>query len=318
MWAALAGAVAAAQAAEPRFPVKPVRIIVPNVPGGATDTTARHIQTRLAELWGQPVVVDNRAGASGGIAYSLAAKAPPDGYTLLVSSVSITVVENTLAKTLGIVPSRELTGVSCVMQVPHLFVVHPSVAASSVQGMVDHIKKTGVRWNFGIAAMGTYTHLDAIRFVRAAGVDMTIVPYKGGAGQFIAAMLGNEVQAGMINMASSIAHVRGGRLKVLATTWTTRRPELPGAPTMAESGFPGIGTNAWNGVFAPATMPKALVNRIHADIVKVVDTPSSREQFAKQMIAVSLSKSPEDFNQLLAEERKKWRQVVVENNITIQ
>jgi len=162
------------------------------------------------------------------------------------------------------------------------------------------------------------THLDAIRFVRAAGIDMTVVPYKGGAGQFLAALLGNEAQARMVNMASSIAHIRAGRLKALATTWPTRRPELPDVPTMSESGFPGIGTNSWNGVFAPAAMPKPLLNRIHADVVKVVDTPASREQFAKQMIAVVLSKTPDDFNRLLAEERKKWRRVVVENNLTVQ
>ena len=175
--------------------------------------------------------------------------------------------------------------IDCVMQVPHLFVVNAGVAATSVKGMVDHIKKTGGSWNFATSAIGTYTHLDAIRFVRAAGVDMTVVPYKGGAGQFLAALLGNEAQAGMVNMASSIAHIRAGRLKVLATTWPTRRPELPEVPTMAESGFPGIGTNSWNGVFAPATIPRPLLNRIHADIVKGVDTPASRAQFANQMIA---------------------------------
>jgi len=298
--------------------VKPVRLLVPNVPSGATDTTARLLQIRLNDLWGQPVIVDNRPGASGGIAFSLAAKAPADGYTLLVSSVSITIVETTLAKTLGATPSRELTGIGCVMQVPHVFVVNPSVPATTVRGMVDQIKKTGARWNFATAAIGTYTQLDAIRFVRAAGIDMTIVPYKGGAGQFLAALLGNEAQAAMVNLASSISHVRAGRLKVLATTWPARRPELPDVPTMAESGFPGIGTNSWNGVFAPVGIPKALRDRIHADIVKVMDTPATREQLAKQMIAVVLSKSPDDFNAQLAEERKQWRQVVAENNIAIQ
>lgn len=317
-WIVLAGAMSVARAAPEQFPTRPVRLIVPNVPGGATDTIARQLQSKLGELWGQPIIVDNRAGASGGIAFALAAKAPPDGYTLLVSSVSITIVETTLAKTLGATPSRDLTGITCVMQVPHVFVVNPSLPAASVGAMVDHVKKSGARLNFATAAIGTYTQLDAIRFLRAAGIDMTVVPYKGGAGQFIAAVLGNEAQAAMVNLASSIAHIRGGRMKVLATTWPSRRPELPEVPTMAESGFPGIGTNAWNGLFAPAKMPKALLARIHSDVAKVMDTAATREQLAKQMIAVVVSKSPDEFNGLLSEERKKWRQVVVENNINVQ
>jgi len=317
-WILFAGVVGAAQGAASQYPSRPVRLLVPNVPSGATDIIARQLQMKLSELWGQPVIVDNRPGASGGIAFALAANAPPDGYTLLVSSVSITIVETTLAKTLGAMPSRDLTGITCVMQVPHVFVVNPSVPASNLRGLVDHVKKTGARLNFATSAIGTYTQLDAIRFARAAGIDMTVVPYKGGAGQFIAALLGNEAQAAMVNLASSIAHVRAGRMKVLATTWPSRRPELPEAPTMAESGFPGIGTNAWNGLFAPAKMPRPLLNRIHADVAKVMDTSATREQLAKQMIAVVVSKSPGEFNELLGEERKKWRQVVVENNITVQ
>jgi tripartite-type tricarboxylate transporter receptor subunit TctC len=317
-WLVLAGAMGIAQPASTQFPARPVRLLVPNVPSGATDIIARQLQMRLGELWGQPVIVDNRPGASGGIAFALAANAPADGYTLLVSSVSITIVETTLAKTLGATPSRDLTGITCVMQVPHLFVVNPSVPATNLRGMVDYYKKTGTRLNYATAAIGTYTQLDAIRFERAAGIDMTVVPYKGGAGQFIAALLGNEAQAAMVNMASSIAHIRAGRMKVLATTWPTRRPELPETPTMAESGFPGIGTNAWNGLFAPAKMPKPLLNRIHADVAKVMDTSATREQLAKQMISVVVSKSPDEFNGLLGEERKKWRQVVIDNNITVQ
>jgi tripartite-type tricarboxylate transporter receptor subunit TctC len=207
-WLVLAGAMGIAQPASTQFPARPVRLLVPNVPSGATDIIARQLQMKLTELWGQPVIVDNRPGASGGIAFALAANAPADGYTLLVSSVSITIVETTLAKTLGATPSRDLTGITCVMQVPHLFVVNPSVPATNLRGMVDYYKKTGTRLNYATAAIGTYTQLDAIRFERAAGIDMTVVPYKGGAGQFIAALLGNEAQAAMVNMASSIAHIR--------------------------------------------------------------------------------------------------------------
>ena len=318
LWIVLAGAAVAAQAAQSQFPVRPVRLVVPNVPGGATDMIARQLQMKISELWGQPVIVDNRAGASGGIAFALAAKAPSDGYTLLVSSVSITIVETTLARTLGAKPSRDLAGVTRLIELPHLFVVSTAVATTSVKGLVEHVKKTGARLNYATSAVGTYTQLDAIMFLKAAGIEMTVVPYKGGAGQFVPALMGNEAQVAMVNMASSLPHIRAGRMKALATTWPARRPELPDVPTMTESGFPGIGTNQWNGLFAPAHVPKPLLNRIHADVVKVMDTTAMKERLAKQFMSVVLSKTPAEFTEFLRQEVQKWRQVVIENNITVE
>jgi len=312
------GMEAFAQAKGDEYPSRPVRMIVPFAPGGATDMIARQLATKLNEAWGQPVIVDNRPGASGGIAFALAAKAAPDGYTLLASSVSITIVETTLAKTLSIKPSRDLTGVTNLIELPHLFVVSTAVQATSVKGLVEHVKKTGARLNYATSAVGTYTHLDAVRFLKAAGIEMTLVPYKGGAGQFIPAVMGNEVQFTMVNMASSIAHIRAGRMKALATTWPTRRPELPDVPTMTESGFPGIGTNAWNGLFTPANVPKPLLNRIHADVVKAMESAAMKEQLAKQFMSVVVNKTPAEFTEFLRQEAKKWRQVVIENNITVE
>ena len=309
---------AAQRDAAGNFPTKPVRIIVPNTAAGATDIIARLLQARLNELWGQPVVVDNRPGASGTIGFELTAKAPLDGHTLMASSVSMIVVETTMAKTLSVRPSRDLAGITSVMEIPHLLVASGAVPALSARELVEYAKNTGTRLNYAISGFGTYTHLDALRFQKAAGIELTIVPYKGGAGQFVSAIIGNEAQVALVNMASSIAHVRTGKMKALATTWPTRRPELPETPTMAESGFPGIGTNAWNGLFVAAGVPQPLLNRIHADVVKVMDTPSMKEQLAKQYMSVVLSKSPADFAEFLREETKKWRQVVVENKITVE
>jgi tripartite-type tricarboxylate transporter receptor subunit TctC len=317
-WIALAAFPLAAHAAQSEFPARPVRILVPFTPGGATDTIARGLQARISELWGQPVIVDNRPGASGAIAFALAAKAPPDGHTLLVSSVSITILETTLAKTLTVKPSRDLAGVTMLIEVPHLFIVNPAIPAATLKELVDHVRKTGVRLNYAVSAVGTYTHLDAIRFLKAAGIEMTVVPYKGGAGQFLAAVMGNEAQFTMANMASSLGHIRAGRLRALATTWPTRRPELPDTPTMAEAGFPGIGTNAWNGLFTSASVPKPLIARIHADVVKVMDSPAMKEQLAKQNMSVVLSKTPAAFTEFFREEAKKWCQVVVENDIKVE
>lgn len=308
---------AGAQEAQHR-PSRPVRIIVPFAPGGATDLISRLLQQRLVELWGQPVVVDNRPGASGLIAFTLAAQAPPDGHTLLTSSVSITILETTLARTLKMRPLRDLVGVTNLIMLPHLFVVHPALPAASLKELIEHARRTGARLNYATSAVGTYTHLDAIQFRRAAGLDITIVPYKGGAGQFLAAVVSNEAQMMLVNMASSLPHVRAGRLKALATTWPQRRPELPEVPTMAESGFPGVGTNAWNGLFTPAGVPRPLLARIHADVVSVLAGRAMQEQLAKQHMSAVPSRSPAEFAEFLREEAAKWRRIVVENQIVVE
>jgi tripartite-type tricarboxylate transporter receptor subunit TctC len=141
------------------------------------------------------------------------------------------------------------------------------------------------------------------------------VPYKGGAGQMIPAIMGNEVQFMFINMASSLPNIRAGRIKPLATTWPARRPELPNVPTVAESGYPGFGTNAWNGLFAPAGIPKPLLNRIHADVVKVMESPAMKESLAKAFMTVVVNPSPGEFQQFVLEEIKTWGKVVIDNNI---
>lgn len=300
------------------FPQRPVRLIVPYAPGGATDITARQLAMKLSEVWGQQVIVDNRAGASGNIALELAANATPDGYTLYVGNVSTNAInETTFAKTLPIKPSRDLTGVTNLIELPHLWVVNPTVPASSLKDLVQYAKKSTTRLNYASAGVGSYPHLDTARFLKAAGVEMTHVPYKGGAGQMIPAIIGNEVQFMFINMASSIQNIRAGRIKPLATTWPTRRPELPDVPTVAEAGFPGFGTNAWNGLFAPAKIPAPLLKSIHASVVTTMESPQMKEMLSKQFMSVVVNKSPAEFQRFVLEEVKKWGTVAKDNNITV-
>ena len=315
--AALALGASCAQAAE-KFPQRPVRFIIPYAPGGATDITARQLQTRISEAWGQPVIVDNRAGASGNIALELAAKAAPDGYTLMVGNVSTNAINETTFSSLKVKPSRDLTGVTNLIQLPHLWVVNPGIPASTLKELVEYVKKSGTRLNYGSAGVGAYPHLDAVKFLKIAGIEMTHVPYKGGAGQMIPAIMGNEVQFMFINMASSISNIRARRIKPLAITTLERRPELPNVPTTAESGYPGVGTNAWNGLFAPAGVPKPLLNRIHADVVKVMETPEMKTSLAKVFMSVVVDKSPADFQQFVLKEIKEWGKIVVENNIKVE
>ena len=318
--ATLAAGAAAAHAAEQaqKFPQRPVRMIVPYAPGGATDITARQLQTRIGELWGQPVIVDNRAGASGNIALELAGRSAPDGYTLFVGNVSTNAINETTFRSLQVKPSRDLTGVTNLIQLPHLWVVNPSIPASTLKEFVAYVRKSGAKLNYGSAGVGAYPHLDAVKFLKIAGIDMTHVPYKGGAGQMIPAIMGNEVQFMFINMASSLPHIRTGRIKPLAITTLARHKELPNVPTTAESGFPGVGTNAWNGLFAPAGIPKPVLGRIHADVVKVMESPEMKASLEKVFMTVVVNKSPDEFQQFVLKEIKDWGKIVIENNIKVE
>jgi tripartite-type tricarboxylate transporter receptor subunit TctC len=301
------------------YPQRPVRLLVPYAPGGATDITARLLATKLNELWGVGVVVDNRSGASGNIALEMAARATPDGYTLLVGNVSTNAInETTFAKTLSIRPSRDLTGVTNLIELPHVYAVNPAVAAASLKELVDHVRRTGAKLNYGSAGVGTYPHLDVARFLRVAHIEMTHVPYKSGGTGMITGILGNEVQLIMVNLASSIPQIRAGRIKALATTWPTRRAELPEVPTMAESGFPGIGTNAWNGLFAPTRIPRPLLDQIHATVVRTMESPEMKDAFGKQLMSVIVNRSPTDYQHFIEDEVRKWSRVVIDNDIKVE
>ena len=302
------------------FPQRPVRLLVPYAPGGATDIIARHLAARLNEAWGVGVVVDNRAGASGNIALEVAAKAAPDGYTLLVGNVSTNAInETTFAKTMSIKPSRDLTGVTNLIELPHVYATNPGVPAANLKEFVEFVKKPGgAKLNYGSAGIGTYPHLDAARFLKAAGIQMTHIPYKAGGAGMITGILGGEVQLIMVNLASSIPHIRSGKIRAMATTWPTRRPELPDVPTMAESGFPGIGTNAWNGLFAPAKVPRPLLDQIHGTVVKTMETPEMKEQLSKSLMSVVTNKSPAEYQRFIEEEVKKWSRVVTDNDIKVE
>src|SRR5688572_9373290 len=297
-------AAAAADAQKSGFPQRPVRLLVPYAPGGATDIIARQLAAKLNDIWGVGVVVDNRSGASGNIALEVAAKAAPDGYTLLLGNVSTNAInETTFAKTMSIKPSRDLTGVTNLIELPHVYATNPGVPASTLRDFVDYVKKSGGgKLNYGSAGIGTYPHLDAARFLKAAGIQMTHIPYKAGGAGMITGILGGEVQLIMVNLASSIPHIRSGKIKPMATTWPTRRAELPDVPTMTEAGFPGIGTNAWNGLFAPAALPKPLLNNIHATVVKTMEAQEMKDLLAKSLMSVVTYKSPAEYQRFIEEE----------------
>ena len=308
---------AAAQSGEP-YPSRAVKMLIPYAPGGATDIIARDLQPKLQEALGQPFVVDNRPGASGNIALDAAAKAPPDGYTLLVGNVSTNAInETTFAEVLQVKPSRDLVGITKLVEVPHVLVAAISFPPNNVAEAIAWAKQNPGKLNYASAGIGTYPHLDMLRFAKAAGIEVIHIPYKGGAAQMLPALLSGEVQLSFINLSSTIEAIRAGKLKALATTMPTRVPELPSVPTMAEQGFPGIGTNAWQGLFAPAATPKPVLDKLHATVTKVLATPEMKELLAKQLMTVAVSPSPQEFTEQVRAETRAWAEVVRENKVKI-
>jgi len=304
---ALLLAAALPAAAQDPYPSRAVRMLVPYAPGGATDIIARIVGAKLTESLGQSFIVENRPGANGNLALEATAKAAPDGYTLLVGNVSTNAInESIYADQLSIRPSQDLVGITKLVEIPHIVVANATFAANSIAELIALAKKEPGKINFASVGMGSYPHLDMERLMKAAGIQLTHVPYKGGAGQAIPAMIGGEVQLAFFNMASLLPHIKSGRLKALAAVPARRLPELPNVPTLAEQGYPGIGTNAWQGLFAPAATPKPIVDKLHAAVAAALNNPEEKAGLASKMLTVAVSPSPQEFTQLVRKETQDW------------
>ena len=308
---------AAAQSTD-QYPSRTVKIIVPYAPGGATDIVARHLANKLSEMLGQGFIVENRPGASGNIALDAAAKAAPDGYTLFVGNVSTnTINENLFGKVMQTRPSRDLIGVTKLVEIPHVVAVSTAFPANTIAEAIELARKNPGKFNYASASLGSYPHLDMLKLLKATGTDMTHVPYKGGAGQMVPSLITNETQIAFINLSSTIEQIKAGKMKAIATTAPSRLPELPNVATMAEQGFPGIGTNAWQGLFAPAATPKPIVDKLFNASTAVLSKPEMKEMLARQMLTVTLSKSPQDFTELVQKETRQWGDFIRDNKIKI-
>jgi tripartite-type tricarboxylate transporter receptor subunit TctC len=317
--AALCALAAFSAAAQDAYPSRPVRILVPYAPGGATDIVARIVGAELTKSLGQTFVVENKPGANGNLALEAAAKAAPDGYTLFVGNVSTnTINENVYADQLTIRPSRDLAGVTKLVEVPHIVVANASFPANSIAELIALAKKEPGKINFASVGVGSYPHLDMERLMRAAHIELTHVPYKGGAGQAIPAMIGGEVQVAFFNMASLLPHIRSGRLKALAAIPGERLPELPNVPTLAEQGYPGIGTNAWQGMFAPAATPRPIIEKLYRAVAAALNDPGMKQGLGKKMLAVTVSGSPEEFQKLVVKETHDWGDFLRQAKLKLQ
>ena len=309
---------AAAQNAD-QYPSRPVKIIVPYGPGGATDIIARQLANKLSEMLGQGFVVENRPGASGNIALDAAAKAAPDGYTLLVGNVSTnTINENLFANVMQTRPSRDLADITKLVEIPHVVAASTAFPANTIAEAIELARKNPGKINYASAGIGSYPHLDMLKLLKATGTEMTHIPYKGGAGQMVLSLLRNETQLSFINLSSTIKQIKAGKMKALATTAPTRLPELPNVATMTEQGYPGIGTNAWQGLFAPAATPKPIIDKLFNATVAILSKPEMRDMLARQMLTVTLSKSPQDFTELVQKETRAWGDFIRENKIKVE
>ncbi len=303
--------------AQDNYPAKPVKVLVPYAPGGATDIIARIVAQRLTESLKESFIVENRPGANGNIALEATAKAPADGYTLLVGNVSTNAInENLYADQLTLRPTRDLVGITKLVEIPHIVVASASFPANNIAELVALAKKAPGKINYASVGMGSYPHLDMERLERAAGIELTHVPYKGGAGQAIPAMIAGEVQVAFFNMASLLPHIKSGRLKPLAAVPAQRLPELPNVPTLAEQGYPGIGTNAWQGMFAPAATPRPIIDKLYAAVSRALG--QEKEALAGKMLTVAVSPSPDEFNALVRRETQAWGEFLREAKIKIE
>jgi len=306
-----------AASAQENYPAKPVKILVPYAPGGATDIIARIVAQRLTESLHESFIVENRPGANGNIALEATAKAAPDGYTLLVGNVSTNAInESVYTESLTIRPSRDLVGITKLVEIPHLVVANASFPANNIAELVALAKKEPGKINYASVGVGSYPHLDMERLERATGMQLTHVPYKGGAGQALPAMIAGEVQVGFFNMASLLPHIRSGRLKPLAAVPAQRIAELPNVPTLAEQGYPGIGTNAWQGLFAPAATPTPVVQKLYNAVASALG--KEKASLAQKMLSLELSKSPEDFTAQVRRETQAWGEFVRKARIKIE
>ena len=308
LWWLVALVFCAGASAQPSsWPNRTVRLVVPAAAGGPTDLVARVLGEKLTPALGQPFIVDNRAGAGHLIGTESAARAAPDGYTF-VAVTTPHVINPALRKKMPYDTARDFEPVSWLTSLPLVLVVHPSVPAKTVQELVDLAKAKPGQLNMASAGTATGPHLAGELFKASAGISVTHIPYKGGP-QMTTALLSGEADFMFDTPSSVLPHIRAGKLRGLAVTTLTRASVAPELPTVAESGFPGFEVNVWNGLLAPAGVPKDILARMHSEVMKLLALPEVKARFAAVGFDV-VGSTPEKFGALIDRELAKWRKVV--------
>ena len=299
------------------YPTRPMRMVVGFPPGGGTDIAARILAPKLSEQLGQPVVIENRPGATGTTAAAMVATSPGDGYTLMMGHVSVNAIAPSLFSNLGYDVIRDVAPVAIAASVPHLVTAHPSFPAGTLREMIAYLRANPGKLSFPSAGNGSMPHLAGEVFKNLAGVSALHVPYKG-SGQSMADLLGGVHLIAFDTMAAAAPHVRSGKLRALAVSSTGRQPAFPEVPTAEEAGLPGYVVTTWYGLFAPGTTPAPIVARLHAEMVKAMQQPDVRGKLEGIGADGSVSRSPAEFAALVRADTVRYAKIVKDIGLKVE
>lgn len=305
---ALLPALAAAQA----WPTKPVKIVVPFAAGGATDVVARLLAQKLQEGWGQPVVVEDRAGAGGNIGADAVAKSAPDGYTLLMTSGSIVTANPYMYRDMPFDAARDLVAITNVATGPQVIAVSPTVPAKDLAEFIAYVKANPGRVNFGSAGVGTQTHLAAENFAYTAGLEMTHVPYKGESAA-LNDLMGSQIQLVTPNLGAAVGFIRQGKIRALAVTSRERNPALPDVPSASEA-LPGFENSGWFGLMAPMGTPQEVIDKVARDSATILRSEEFKAKLAQQGM-LPVGNSPAAFAAAIREESARWARIIKDRHL---
>lgn len=309
------GAAAQAQNPAAAYPTKPIKIVVPFPAGGTSDVLARLFGQKITESWGQPVVVENRPGSSGNLGADLVAKSPPDGYTLVLMDVGNLVISPALFK-LPFSVEKDFAPVAMVAYSPHLLAVSTKVPANTPAELVAYAKSQKGKLNYAVAAgMGSASHLAGVMYAQRNGIEWGYVPYKGGA-QAITDLVGGQVDVMFNGMVATYPHVKAGKIKLIAVSGLKRNPQMPDTPTVSES-LPGFLTGSFQGLLAPAGTPKAVIDKLHAEIQRIAASPDIRERLTT-LGAEPSAMTPDQFAQWMRAEIPAMAKIVRDEKITVE
>jgi tripartite-type tricarboxylate transporter receptor subunit TctC len=299
-----------------QYPNKPVRMIIPFAPGGASDFVGRIMQPKLADLLGQPIVIENKAGAAGNIGAEAAAKSAPDGYTIFLGNVGSIAINPGVYPKLSINPTKDFIAVTQVVDVPSVLIVHPSMPVNTVRELVDYAKANQGKLNFASPGSGSLDRLEMELFRKLEKLDMVHVPYKGGAGPATAGLMGGETNLMFATAASAMPGIKSGRLKPLAVTSAKRIETLPDVPTVQEAGYPDLAAGSWQGIFVPAGTPREIVDRLFAAVVPVMKDPDVISRLKNGGAEAITSDGPAAFGKYVATETESWARIAKDANAT--
>ena len=302
--------------AQTDYPNRPIKQVVPFPPGGGVDVVTRIVGAKWSELLGQQILVENKAGAGGTVGADAAAKAAPDGYTLLTCQVASHGVSPAVYNKLPYDHIKDFAPISLIGKTPNVLVVHPSVPAQTLAEFIAYVKANPGKYNYASPGYGTSPQMTMELFKMTAGINLFHVPYKGGA-PALADVMGGQVTGMFGNLPEQLTAIKGGKTRALAVSSLKRNPQLPDVPTVAESGFPGFDVTVWYGVCAPAGVPKPILDKLHATLVRTVNLPEMKARLAEASIEATPT-TPEEFAAFIKGETERWARVVKEANIPKQ